>query len=144
MSDPFIVGYDGSPASDRALDVAIAQAVEASTPIILVHVLEWSPYSFLTQEELAERHRRRKEELARAESAVVTPALERVSGHGVEVSPVIRYGHSAEILVELAKSEKARQIFVGRDGSSAFKARLFGSTAATLVQVSPVPCTIVP
>ena len=38
----------------------------------------------------------------------------------------------------------AVQIIVGREGSSALEARIFGSVAGTLVQTAPVPCTIVP
>ena len=144
MPGPIIVGYDGSTPSDRALDHAVALAQSQSSPIILVHVLEWSPYSFLTPEELAERHKRRTEELARAETAVLKPAMDRVSGTGIEIKPVIKYGHSAEILSQLAKDHGASQIIVGRDGHGGLAARLFGSTAATLIQISSIPCTIVP
>ncbi|SIS84614.1 Nucleotide-binding universal stress protein, UspA family [Roseivivax lentus] len=144
MPGPVLVGYDGSEPSDRALDHAVALAKSHDTSIILVHVLEWSPYSFLTQEELAERHARRKDEMARAESAVLKPALERVSASGLKIEPVIQYGHSAEILARVAKEKGADQIIVGRDGSGGLAARLFGSTAATLIQIATIPCTIVP
>ncbi|QFS81388.1 universal stress protein [Roseivivax sp. THAF197b] len=144
MPAPILVGYDGSQPSHRALDHALTVAKSQDTSIILVHVLEWSPYSFLTAEELAERHSRRKEELARAESAVVKPALERVSGSSVEITPVIQYGHSAEILTRVAKDHGASQIVVGRDGNGGLAARFFGSTAATLIQIATIPCTIVP
>lgn len=144
MPGPFLVGYDGSTPSDRALDHAVALARTQDAKIILVHVLEWSPYSFLTPEELAERHGRRREELARAERAVLKPAMERVADQGVEITPVIKYGHSAEIITSVAKDNGVSQIFVGRDGHGGLAARLFGSTAATLIQISPIPCTIVP
>ncbi len=144
MPGPILVGYDGSTPSDRALDHAVALAKAQETAIILVHVLEWSPYSFLTAEELAERHTRRKDELARAESAVVKPALDRVGDSGLEITPIIQYGHSAEILARVAKDHSAEQIVVGRDGNGGLAARLFGSTAATLIQIATIPCTIVP
>ncbi|MHA6324641.1 universal stress protein [Roseivivax sp. CAU 1753] len=144
MPGPFLVGYDGSTPSDRALDFAVAQAKLQGVSIILIHVLEWSPYSFLTQEELAERHSRRTEEMSRAESAIVKPAMARVADSGVEITPVIKYGHSAEILTRVAKERGASQIVVGRDGHGGISARLFGSTAATLIQIATIPCTIVP
>ena len=59
MSKKFVVACDGSPAAGRALKFAIEQAKSGGASLLLVHVLEWSPYSFLTPEELEERHKRR-------------------------------------------------------------------------------------
>lgn len=47
MSRKIVVGYDGSEASQRALDFAITRASAQGDSIIVAHVLEWSPYSFL-------------------------------------------------------------------------------------------------
>jgi nucleotide-binding universal stress UspA family protein len=71
MSEKYIVACDGSSASERALDFAVANAKSTGASILVAHVLEWSPYSFLTPEELEERHKRRAEELDRAQKAVV-------------------------------------------------------------------------
>lgn len=86
MTMKFVVGYDGSPASKRAAEFAIQRAKVQNASIVIAHVLEWSPYSFLTAEELAERHKRRSEELARAEEAVVAPFVKSIENSGVEVS----------------------------------------------------------
>ncbi len=75
MSNQYIVAYDGSPAAQRAVDYAVERSKTSGAAILIAHVLEWSPYSFLTQEELAERHMRRTEELARAKSAIVDPVV---------------------------------------------------------------------
>ncbi|MBU2956475.1 universal stress protein [Paracoccus sp. 1_MG-2023] len=144
MSRKIVVGFDGSDASRRALDFAITRAKAQGDSIIIAHVLEWSPYSFLTQTELEERHRRRKEELQRAETAILDPEMKRVQSAGVPVTTAMRYGHIAETLCRIAKDEGAALIFIGRMGESGIAARLFGSVAATLAQVSPVPVTIVP
>jgi len=69
MSGKFVVGYDGSEAAQRALDFAIDRAAAQGGSVLIAHVLEWSPYSFLTPNELEERHKRRREELERAETA---------------------------------------------------------------------------
>lgn len=144
MAEKFVVGFDGSDAAKRALDFAIQRAQVTGGALVLAHVLEWSPYSFLTPTEIEERHARRKEEMARAERAILTPAREQVSAAGVPVEAVIKYGHVAETLVKLVKAESAVQIILGRDGNSSFGSRVFGSVAGSLVQISPVPCTIVP
>lgn len=144
MSATYIVGFDGSPAARRAVDFAVKAARGSGASVLIAHVLEWSPYSFLTPEELAERHKRRGEELARAKDAVIAPVLESLAGSGVPVDSVIKYGHVAETLCELAKSKPGAQLFIGRTGQGGIVARVFGSVAGTLAQIAPVPCTLVP
>ncbi|WCR10095.1 universal stress protein [Paracoccus stylophorae] len=144
MSRKIVVGFDGSQASRRALDFAVSRAKAMGDSIVVAHVLEWSPYSFLTPNELEERHKRRNEELARAEEAIIRPVLKSVEDAGVPVSSVMRYGHIAETLCRIAEDEDAALIFIGRMGASGISSRLFGSVAGTLAQIAPVPVTIVP
>jgi nucleotide-binding universal stress UspA family protein len=144
MSRKIIVGFDGSDASLRALDFAITRAQAQGDSILIAHVLEWSPYSFLSPQELEERHRRRQEELQRAEAAILAPVVKRVEAAGIPCATALRYGHIAETLCRIARDEGAAMIFIGRMGASGFAARIFGSVAATLAQVAPVPVVIVP
>lgn len=144
MSRKIVVGFDGSDASIRALDFAISRAQAQGDNILIAHVLEWSPYSFLTPSEVEERHRRRKEELQRAEAAILTPMVKRVEDAGIPCATTLLYGHIAETLCRIAKDEGAAMIFIGRMGDSGFASRIFGSVAATLAQVAPVPVVIVP
>lgn len=144
MPGKFVVGYDGSPAARRALDHAVAAAKAQGAGLVIAHVLEWSPYSFLTNEEVEERHGRRQQELQRAEDHVIGPIREKLQKAGIEIQTVIKYGHSAEKLVDIARDVGATQIIVGRDGNGGLAARMFGSTAGTLVQIVTLPCTIVP
>ena len=111
---------------------------------VVAHVLEWSPYSFLTPEELEERHKRRKEELNRAESALLGPVMDELSKSGVSATSALRYGQVAETLCAIIKDTGASQVVIGRTGHSSLSSRLFGSVAASLAQASPVPVTIVP
>lgn len=139
MSDKYVVACDGSPASERALQLAIAQAKTNGASILLAHVLDWSPYSFLTPEEIEERHRRRNEELKRAEEAVIKPLLASVSSAGVTADSIIKYGHVAETLADIAEQQGASQMFIGRTGHSKLSARIFGSVAGAMSQSSPIP-----
>ena len=144
MSIKYVVACDGSPASERAVSFAIDQARSDGGSVLIAHVLEWSPYSFLTPEELEERHKRRGEELARAKTALVDPILASISAEGIEVDSVIKYGHVSETLSDIATEAGATQLVIGRTGQSSLKVRVFGSVASTLAQIAPVPCTIVP
>lgn len=144
MSQKIIVGVDGSEGAFRALDFAVSCAKAQGLDVLVCHVLEWSPYTFLTPTELEERHKRRAEEVGRAEKAILDPVLAAISESGLSVHTEIRYGHVAETLCAIAEKQETFQIVVGRTGHSALSSRLFGSVAGTLAQAAPVPVTIVP
>jgi nucleotide-binding universal stress UspA family protein len=143
MKQTWLVGYDGSEASQRAVAHAAGEAKVHGARLLLVHVLEWSPYSFLTPEELAERHRRREQELARARE-LVQPAVDALTEQGVDAACELRHGHAGDILCEIAAETGAAQIVIGRTGGSALANRLLGSLAVNLAQTAPVAVTIVP
>ncbi len=143
MSDIYIVGFDGTPQAQRAVDYAGQLAKRADAEVLVVFVLEWSPFSFHTPEELAERHKRREEELERAK-AMLAPVLEKLGGKGVKADCFVRHGNTADLMCSIAKEKKATQIIIGRTGDSALTQRLLGGLVVNLAQVSPVPLTIVP
>ncbi|MGH1464603.1 MAG: universal stress protein [Cognatishimia sp.] len=144
MSEKYVVGFDGSEAASRALDFAVACAKSNGGSVLVAHVLEWSPYSFLTPTELEERHKRRTQELDRAETALMKPVLDGLANSGVTVESSIKYGNIAEQLGEIAKDAGASQIVIGRNGHSGIGSRVFGSVAGSLVQIAPVATTVVP
>ena len=140
---PILVGFDGTDASQRAIDFAADRAAEEGCPVHVVHILEWSPYSFLTPQELEERHKRRNEELARAEE-MLAPAVKSLTDKGLSVTSEVRHGHAGELLCEIAKDKSASQIVISRKGGSVLGQRLLGSLALTLIQASPIAVTVVP
>ncbi|WP_420568275.1 universal stress protein [Thalassovita sp.] len=144
MSQKFVVGYDGSAVSKRAVEFAIDRANAQGGEVVIAHVLEWSPFSFLTPTELEERHKRRQQELERAEASLIGPIVEELSGRGVTVTSIVNYGHIADTLCKIAGDVAATQLVVGRTGHNTASVRIFGSVAGSLAQSSPVPCTIVP
>ncbi|PKP62801.1 MAG: universal stress protein [Alphaproteobacteria bacterium HGW-Alphaproteobacteria-8] len=137
----FIVAYGGE---DRTVvNLAATHARKEDAKLHLVHVLEWSPYSFLTPQELEERHARRKKELARAEEAVMAPVLGDLRAAGVEADGEILYGSTVELILEVTREQGATLIFVGRSEAT-LGARVFGSVSIGLAQAAPVPTVIVP
>ena len=143
MTDIFIVGFDGTDQSRRAVDFAADRAKSCGAQLHLVQVLEWSPYSFHTPEELAERHGRREQELERAH-AMIEPVVNELNNNEVKTTSEVRHGHAGDLLCGIATDQKATQIFIGRTGDSTFAQRLLGGLAITLAQVAPVPVVIVP
>lgn len=140
-----IVGLDGSEAGTRALDFAKARAkLIGECRIVLVYVIEWSPFSFQTAEENEKRHARREEELQLAHERVVDPAVKKSEAEGCTVEGVVLHGDVADILEGLAKKRGAAQIIVGRMGERNMKERLFGGVTGRLVAASSVPITVIP
>ncbi|MEP0233657.1 universal stress protein [Roseibium sp.] len=144
MSVKYVVGYDGSQASEGAIRFAIALAKSCDAVLVVAHVLEWSPYSFLTPTEIEERHKRRNEELKRAEQALIGPLIAKIKSEHAAVESVIRYGNIVDTLMSISTDCGADQIFIGRTGHSSLSTRVFGSVAGSLAQHADVPVTIVP
>lgn len=138
----YVLAYDGE--SSHALDFAIERAKRNGARLHIAHILEWSPYTFLTPEELSERHKRRTEELSRAEDAIIAPALKKAADAGLtETSSELQYGAVAALLAQIAKEQSATFLFVGRS-TGGMAERFFGSVPLGLAQVSHVPVVIVP
>jgi nucleotide-binding universal stress UspA family protein len=144
MKAVYLVGIDGSNCSSRALTYAKERARDSAGKVVVAYVIEWSPFSFSTVEENAERHKRREEELARAQTEVVGPVVEALRAEGLDAEGLVRHGHPADTLARLGKKLEATCIIVGRKGSSPLKAKLFGSVAGSLVQISDRPVSVVP
>jgi len=144
MNNKILVAVDGSETGNRAIEVAAQSASEAGNSIVLAYVIEWSPYSFHTPEELAERHKRRESEISRAEKSVLGPQADKLKAAKLNVETVVRHGHIGETLSAIADEYGVSHIFIGRRGESRMQAMLFGSVTAALIQTSSVPVTVVP
>ncbi len=144
-----VVGIDGSDAGERALAFAkdrtkarVTGGEEAS--IVVVYVIEWSPFSFQTAEENERRHKRREEELALAHERILDPAVTKARDEGFEAEGIVRHGNVADILDDIAVEKGAAQIVVGRTGGRRLRDQFFGSVSSRLAATSSVPVTIVP
>ncbi|WP_371223514.1 universal stress protein [Roseovarius sp. 2305UL8-3] len=144
MENVVLLAVDGSDGSDRAMDHALKRAQIGEAKIVVAYVIEWSPYSFNTPEENAERHERRESEIERANSGVVVPALAKLADAGISAEGIVRHGNPAETLVDIAQEVGAAQIVIGRRGQNGLKSLIFGSVVANLVQTATVPVVVVP
>jgi nucleotide-binding universal stress UspA family protein len=144
MNPTYLVGVDCSECSSRAIDYAKERARASGCRILVAHVIEWSPYSFSTPQENEERHKRREEELARAHAEIVDPLVAAMREEGLEAEGLIRHGHAAETLAQLAREHDVATIIVGRSGASRIKKKIFGGVASSLVQIADRPVSVVP
>ncbi len=140
----FLVGVDGSEGAQRAAQYAAKRARAEGALLIIAHVVDWSPYEFLTPEELADRPIELREEIEEATSGILQPLADELGGDGLEIELEVVHGHPSERMCELAEEREATQVFTGRRGRSRVVRLLFGSVSGSLVQMCPVPITVVP
>jgi len=118
-----VLGYDGSPAADRALRRTTEVATALRAPVVVVSV---APVHVLAMRGVTTHvdpagppalH----EELAKDAAA-------RLSEHGVDATPVTGLGRTADSLVELADEIEADLIVVGIS-SRDMVSRIFGGVS---------------
>lgn len=144
MMTKLVIGLDGHGSGDRALAYAKRMAsLIGDCELLIVYVIEWSPYSFQTAEENAVRKKRRDEEISTATERVIDPAVASLSSDGKDARGIVRHGNVADILNAISLEEKATQIIVSRSSESGLAKRLFGSSTANLVMSASVPVTVV-
>ena len=133
---PIIVGYDGSPESKLALQVAAERAGPDDT-VVPIHVTLPAPDWFGTSSYdpiVEQTHHAAKILLAEIDDIDVGDAT---------VQPDLIEGDPAEALMRVARSRGAREIIVGSRGRGRFRA-LLGSTSHALLERADRPVVIVP
>lgn len=144
MTTKLVIGLDGHSSGDRALAYATQLAnLIGECELLIVYVIEWSPYSFQTAEENAERHKRREEEITTATARVVEPAVDSLTKAGMTARGMVRHGDVAKTLNAVSIEENANQIVINRSSEGGFAQRVFGSSTANLVMSASVPVTVV-
>ena len=123
--------------------LAAKHAEQSGADLHLLAVIEWSRYGFYTPEELESRPRDREAEIDKAQQ-ILTPLKERLANKGVPIETSVEFGHPARLLSEMAEQKGAAQIYIGRNGRSRFETALFGSVTNRILQLAPVPVTVVP
>lgn len=144
MSLKLVVGLDGHSTGEKALAHAQKMAeTSEGCEMIAVYVIEWSPFTFQTAEENAQRHKRREEEISTALERIVDPAVAKMTEAGLTVKGMVRHGNVADVLDGIAREQGADQIIVGRSSDNGLTRRIFGSATGNLVMNASVPVTVV-
>ncbi|MDD7967906.1 universal stress protein [Actinomycetospora lemnae] len=135
---PVVVGVDGSPASDAAIDFAVAVADAEGRPLVAVHtwsdpLIETVPEAFIDLDAITEDERR--------------VLVEQLSGRSathpdLQVTTVVTRSRPARALLETARG--ARLLVVGTRGRGGFAGLLLGSVSRAVVHRAPCPVAVVP
>jgi nucleotide-binding universal stress UspA family protein len=141
MSTTIVVGVDGSEGSVHALEFALQEAKIRGADVKAVaawHVpasayeAGWVPSSFNPNDYGTIAKKALDRSLKEAE----------VEQSGVTVTPVVREGQAADVLV--AEAREADLLVVGSRGLGGFKGLLLGSVGQQCAHHATCPVTIVP
>ena len=130
---PVVVGYDGSPTSQRAL-VRAAKAAGAGGRVIVVVAIPPADDPSPTGE---------PESAFEDPAPLLEEAAARLREHGVEVSTEVEEAEPVEALVAAARRADAQMIVVGARGESYVARALRGSVGERLVARAPCDLLVV-
>jgi nucleotide-binding universal stress UspA family protein len=131
-----LVGYDGSEASERAVDVAIDLARCTDSLILVLAVARPpEPATRVEVDAVLDNAREHFEE-------GFTKVRERAKVAAVQLETQIEVGHPAEHLIHQAELNHAELIIVGRKGTSLFEKLLLGSVSERVIRFAHCPVMV--
>lgn len=133
-----VVGLDGSPGADRALETAIALARLTKAELFLISIAELARYPGAIDEIEDEQHTAQ-----RLFQKIQKAAVARVTGVGLIAHTEIRGGHAAQALPEFTHQVKADLLVIGHSGHSGIWGKLLGTTADKVVDLAPCSVLVV-
>ncbi|MBY8876247.1 universal stress protein [Actinacidiphila acidipaludis] len=138
MNAPLIVGVDGSDASLRAIDWAVAEAARHDVPVRLVHGSLWERYETV------------KPAFGTAPSAghlmaehIVASAAERAARIAPDLKVTTELVSSDPGMALLRAAEAAFAVVVGTRGRGAISGMLLGSTGLEVAAYATCPVIVV-
>ena len=134
-----LVALDGSPNSNRALDMAVRVAAPAGATVAGIVSVRIRPRGEVSPGRSADDSDR-----AAAEE-VLKKAGKRASKEGVRFVPMVRQGDTGYNIIKAAhsKSEPCDMVVIGSRGHGSLKQAFFGSTSNHIVHSAGIPVLVV-
>jgi nucleotide-binding universal stress UspA family protein len=123
MFNRILVAIDGSPASEKALTVAVDLAIHYKADLTAIGVVE-VPEIVGTMDEVDELRESAEDHFRQLSEAAVEFARSR----GIVLRSVVVRGHAADAIVHYAESEQMNLVVLGHRGHSRITRFFLGST----------------
>jgi nucleotide-binding universal stress UspA family protein len=133
MFRKILVAYDGSEGAKAALRVGIGLAKSLGAEFRSISVEEHLPHYAATVGEVQDA----KERVDEYFRVLTKDARDQAGLAGVELQTAIRQGHEVEIIVNFAKEGSFDLLLAGYHGHSRIFERVMGSTAQSIIRLSP-------
>ena len=139
MFRKILLAYDGSQGAIRALEAGIELAHTYHAELWALAVEERLPRFSATLDEVQEE----KEFANRHYGQLLKTAQARAKEAGVKLKTILRAGHPAQTIVEVAKEGGFDAVLVGHSGLSGVWAKFLGTTAEKVSRHAPCSVLIV-
>ncbi|MGQ9688146.1 MAG: universal stress protein [Desulfobaccales bacterium] len=139
MFKRILIAYDSSEGARKALRTGLNLAKLHEAEIVALSVQERLPRFAATLDEVQE-----EKELANQQyGKILEGARQKAQEAGVELKTLMRAGHPAQTIVQVAKEGKFDLVVVGHTGLSAVWAAFLGTTAEKVSRHAPCSVLIV-
>ena len=132
-----LVGYDGSPQSEKAVEVAfsLADCIDA-TVLIFAVARPPEPATSVELEAVLDDAKEHYEEGFKK-------IMEKARGHEFNVQTAMAVGHPAEQIIHRAETDGIDLIVLGRRGRSKFARMMLGSVSERVLRYAHCPVMVV-
>lgn len=132
-----LVGYDGSPQADKAVEIAFSLAQDTDSVVQILSVARPpEPPTSVEMEAMLDDAREHFEEKFKL-------FRERAAALGLDVKTDVIVGHPVEQIVHRAETDKVDLIILGRRGMSRFGRMIVGSTSEKVLRYAHCPVMVV-
>jgi nucleotide-binding universal stress UspA family protein len=135
MSEPIVVGYDGTDGSKAALDEALRLAAALDAEVVLAFAYWATPLGGENADLLAALRERGQQ--------ILDEAIATARAAGVPARAEMDYAMPDVLLKDTAEAVGAQMIVVGSYGERPLRALLLGSTPHKLLHLTDVPVLVV-
>ena len=141
-----LVPFDGSPAADRALDVARRLASEsggAPATVLVCHAADLSSAVSVTDRSADPASLAPIDQYRAEAQALVDAAVSGLALAGIPAEGMVLDGHPVDAIVRFAQQWKPDAIVMGSHGRSGVARLVLGSTAEGVLRHADVPVVVV-
>jgi len=138
---PIVLAVDGTPASDRAVELLVSYRADASRLRVAVTNVQSRPIAMWPQ--AAVDPGAIESALLAAGHDITEKAVSRLRGSGASAESAVRLGFAADGIVREAASCNAQMILMGTRGHGALGGYAIGSVALRVTHANAVPVCLV-